>query len=68
MNVRIRMSRETVKDMMESPQKSYRSGDAAMMKRIAVLLDFSRGIDPTPSPPSMGIGVQPVCLAQSLVE
>ena len=39
----IRVSKETVKELVESLQKAYKSGDVGMIKCIAVLLDFSRG-------------------------
>jgi transposase len=41
--IRISVSKATVNELVEALQKAYRSGDAGMIKRIAVLLDFSRG-------------------------
>ncbi len=43
MNIRIRVSKPTVKRMLDVLQKAYKSGDARMIHRIVVLLDFSRG-------------------------
>ncbi len=43
MPIRIRMSSETVKALLEALRKAYKSGDSRMVKRIGVLLDFSRG-------------------------
>jgi len=40
---RINVSKETVNQMVKALQKAYKSGDARMIKRISVLLDFSRG-------------------------
>lgn len=44
MNIRIRVSAATVKQLMQGLHKAYQSGDARMVKRIAVLLDFSGGV------------------------
>ena len=43
MNIRIRVSKPTVKRMLSALQKAYKSGDTRMIQRIVVLLDFSRG-------------------------
>ncbi len=43
MNIRIRVSKPTVKRMLDVLQKAYKSGDARMIQRIVILLDFSRG-------------------------
>jgi len=43
MKIRIRISPETVKELMKALLKAYKSGDSRMVKRIAALLDFSRG-------------------------
>lgn len=43
MRIRIRISRETVKQLVNALHKAYKSGDARMVKRINVLLDLSRG-------------------------
>ena len=42
-HIRIRVSKETVNELVKALHKAYKSGDAGMIKRIAVLLDFSRG-------------------------
>ena len=42
-HIRITVSKETVNEMVKALQKAYKSGDAGMIKRISVLLDFSRG-------------------------
>ena len=42
---RIAVSKETVNQMAMALQSAYKSGDAGMIKRISVLLDFSRGDD-----------------------
>ena len=43
MNIRIRISTETVKQLLKALHKAYKAGDTRMVKRIGVLLDFSRG-------------------------
>ncbi len=45
-NIRIRISNEMVKELTKSLRKAYKSGDVKMVRRILVLLDFSRGDDP----------------------
>ena len=42
-HIRIRVSKATVNELVKALQKAYKSGDARMIRRIAVLLDFSRG-------------------------
>jgi len=42
-HIRIRVSKETVNELVKALHKAYKSGDARMIQRIAVLLDFSRG-------------------------
>lgn len=44
-HIRITVSKATVNEMVKALQKAYKSGDAGMIKRISVLLDFSRGDD-----------------------
>jgi transposase len=60
MQVRIRMSKETVKDLMQALQKAYKSGDAGMARRIAVLLDFSRGDQPERIAAKHGVAVSSI--------
>jgi transposase len=60
MNIRIRMSRETVKELMNALQKAYKSGDAAMVRRVAVLLDVSRGDRPDAIATKHGVSVASV--------
>lgn len=55
-NIRIRISNEMVKELTKSLQKAYKSGDAKMIRRILVLLDFSRGDDPHKIANKHGIG------------
>jgi len=43
MNIRIRISNEMVKELTKALRKAYKSGDAKMIRRILVLLDYSRG-------------------------
>lgn len=43
MKIRIRISGETVKQLLEALHKAYKSGDAGMVRRINALLDVSRG-------------------------
>ena len=43
LTVRITMSKQTVNQMIQALHKAYQSGDARLIKRILVLLDFSRG-------------------------
>jgi transposase len=43
MNYRISISKETVKELVKALQKAYKSGDAKMVRRVSVLLDFARG-------------------------
>jgi transposase len=42
-HIRITVSKATVNELVKALQKAYKSGDASMIRRIAVLLDFSRG-------------------------
>ncbi len=57
MNIRIRISNETVKNMIMLLQKTYKSGDTKMVRRILVLLDYSRGDHPTEIASKHGIAV-----------
>lgn len=57
MNIRIRISNETVKDMIAMLQKSYKSGDTKMTRRILVLLDYSRGDSPNEVASKHGIAI-----------
>jgi transposase len=43
MSIRIRISHETVKQMIALLHKAYKSGDVHMVRRIQVILDYSRG-------------------------
>lgn len=43
MNIRIRISNEMVKELTKALGKAYKSGDGKMIRRILVLLDYSRG-------------------------
>jgi transposase len=43
MTFRIRISRETVNELVKALHKSYKSGDVHMVKRVSALLGFSRG-------------------------
>ena len=43
MNIRIRISNEMVKELTKALHKAYKSGDAKMIRRILVLLDYSYG-------------------------
>ena len=43
LQMRIRMSKETVKQLVSALQRAYKAGDAKMVRRIAVLLDIERG-------------------------
>jgi transposase len=60
MNIRIRISSETVKALMKALQKAYKSGDTRMVKRIAVLLDFSRGDHPAAIAAKHGVAVSSI--------
>jgi len=60
MNIRIRISSETVKQLMKALHKAYTSGDSRMVKRIATLLDFSRGDDPSAIASKHGVAVSTV--------
>ena len=60
MRIRIRISRETVKALMNALQKAYKSGDTRMVQRIAALLDFSRGDDPRAIASKHGVAVSSV--------
>jgi transposase len=57
MNIRIRMSQETVKQMIGMLHRAYKSGDVKMVRRIEVLLDYSRGDCPTEIAARHGISV-----------
>jgi transposase len=57
MNIRIRISNETVKNLIAMLQKTYKSGDSKMVRRILVLLDYSRGDRPTEIAAKHGIAV-----------
>lgn len=46
MKIRIRISNEMVKELTKALQKAYKSGDAKMIRRVLVLLDYSGGDDP----------------------
>jgi transposase-like protein len=46
MNIRIRIGAGMVKETRQALQKAYKSGDAKTIRRIMVLLDFSRGDSP----------------------
>jgi transposase len=46
MNIRIRISNEMVKELTKALHKAYKSGDAKLIRRILVLLDYSGGDDP----------------------
>jgi transposase len=54
------MTREMVKQLMNALQKAYKSGDAALVKRIAVLLDFSRGDTPEAIADKHGVAVSSI--------
>lgn len=43
LRVRITVSKETVNQMIQALHRAYKSGDTRLIKRILVLLDFSRG-------------------------
>ena len=43
MNIRITISKETVNGLVTALKRAYKSGDARMVQRINVLLDYSRG-------------------------
>jgi transposase len=60
MNIRIRISPETVKQLLEALRKAYKSGDTGMVKRIAALLDFSRGDGVSAIAHKHGVGVSTI--------
>lgn len=60
MNIRIRISRETVKQLMKALHQAYKSGDTRMVKRIAALLEFSEGDSPSTIASKHGVGVATV--------
>jgi len=62
MNIRIRISNETVKQMITLLQKTYKSGDAQMACRILVLLDYSRGDSPNEIAAKHGIAISSLYL------
>lgn len=70
MPIRIRISSETVKQLLQALDKAYKSGDAQMVKRINGLLDFSRGDRPEAVASKHGVSVSSVYawLKQLLVE
>jgi len=43
MTFKIRISHETVNELVKALRKSYKSGDVNMVKRVSALLGFSRG-------------------------
>lgn len=43
LQMRIRMSKETVKQLVSALQRAYKAGDVRMVRRISVLLDIERG-------------------------
>ena len=43
LNISIRISAETVKELSETLRQGYRAGDAGMVKRVTALLRISRG-------------------------
>lgn len=57
MNIRIRISNETVKNLMDMLQKAYKSGDSKMARRILVMLDYSGGDRPGAIAAKHGIAV-----------
>jgi transposase len=60
MKIRIRISPETVKELMKALQKAYKSGDSRMVKRVIALLDFSRGDPPREIASQHGVAVSTV--------
>jgi hypothetical protein len=42
MQARIRIGKETVKELVAGLQKAYKSGDVKMVRRVSTLLDVSR--------------------------
>jgi len=60
MNIRIRISQETVKKMTQALQKAYKSGDTKMVRRIMALLDLSRGDSPDEIASTHGVSVSSV--------
>lgn len=60
MNIRIRISPEMVKQLMNALHKAYKSGDSRMVKRIVALLDFSRGDQPSAIASKHGIAVSTI--------
>jgi transposase len=59
-NIRIRISTEMVKQMTQALHKAYKSGDAKMIRRILVLLDYSRGDSPDTIASRHGVGLSSV--------
>ena len=57
MTIRIRISSETVKQLMKALHAAYKSGDTRMVKRIAALLEFSRGDAPDEIASKHGLAV-----------
>lgn len=60
MKLRIRISAETVKQLLNALHKAYKSGDSRMVKRLAVLLEFSHGDSPSEIASQHGIGVSTI--------
>lgn len=59
-SIRIRISKETVKNMTVMLQKSYKSGDSKMARRLLVLLDFSRGDRPEEIADKHGVAISSI--------
>jgi len=70
MNIRIRISKEMVKQLTKSLHRAYKSGDAKMVRRILVLLDYSCGDCPDTIASKHGIARSSVYawLKQLLIE
>jgi len=60
MTIRIRIGSETVKQLMKALHQAYKSGDTRMVKRIAALLEFSRGDTPEQIASKHGVAVSTV--------
>ncbi len=52
---RIHISRETVNELVKALQKSYKSGDVTMVKRLSALLGVGRGETVEAVPETLGI-------------
>ncbi|MBE0688963.1 MAG: helix-turn-helix domain-containing protein, partial [Anaerolineae bacterium] len=70
MRIRIRISSDTVKQLMKALHKAYQNGDARMVKRIHVLLDVSHGdsVDAIASKHAISVSSIYAWLKQMLVE